>query len=85
MNSSVVLTELEEQILLQCLTQGGFPGGSPESEMQVLMSIIDKADQLLEELDAYEEADGNLLLWFYNQTHDIPFESDDSDTRFLVD
>ena len=38
-----------------------------EEEQQLLMGVIDKADALLEELDAYEELNGNLILWFYNK------------------
>jgi hypothetical protein len=38
-----------------------------EYQKEHLSSVIDKANELMEELDAYEELEGNLILWFWNK------------------
>lgn len=38
-----------------------------EEQKELLMGVIDKADALMEELNAYEELDGNLVKWYYDK------------------
>lgn len=38
-----------------------------EYQQKHLTSVIDKADALMGELNAYDELDGNLILWFWNK------------------
>lgn len=38
-----------------------------ERQKVVLMGVIDKADLLMEELDAYDELDGDLIQWYYDK------------------
>ena len=38
-----------------------------EEEKRAMMSVIDKAEALMRKLNAYDELNGNLVLWFYNK------------------
>lgn len=38
-----------------------------EEQQQLLTGVIDKADALVEELDAYEEMGDDMILWFWNK------------------
>lgn len=38
-----------------------------ERQKVVLMGVIDKADLLMEELDAYDELDDDLIQWYYDK------------------
>lgn len=40
---------------------------STEEEQKLMMSVIDKANALMEELDAYEESGDDVIEWFYNK------------------
>ncbi len=43
-------------------------GYEPDGEeMDILCGVLDIADHLMEELDAYDELDDSLLKWFYNK------------------
>lgn len=36
-------------------------------EIKAIDEVIEMADNLMEELEAYEESGDNLVLWFYNK------------------
>ena len=38
-----------------------------KEERKAMMEVIDMADELMEELDAYDELNGDLMLWFWNK------------------
>lgn len=38
-----------------------------DEQKVVLMGVIDKADLLMEELDAYDELDDDLIQWYYDK------------------
>lgn len=40
---------------------------SSEEEQKLMMSVIDKANALMEELDAYEESGDDTIQWFYDK------------------
>lgn len=40
---------------------------SSEEEQKLMMSVIDKANALMEELDAYEESGDDVIKWFYDK------------------
>ena len=40
---------------------------STEEEQKLMMSVIDKANALMEELDAYEESGDDVVKWFYEK------------------
>lgn len=63
----IILYEKEIDVIQKQLNGEIDVHSATEEEQQLLMGVIDKADALLEELDAYEELNGNLILWFYNK------------------
>lgn len=63
----IILSEKEIDVIQKQLNGEIEVHSATEEEQQLLMGVIDKADALLEELDAYEELNGNLILWFYNK------------------
>ena len=38
-----------------------------EKQKQLLMGVIDRADELMAKLDAYDELDGDLIRWYYEK------------------
>lgn len=38
-----------------------------DEEQEALMRVIDKADALMDDLNAYNELGGDLIKWFYNK------------------
>ena len=40
---------------------------STEEEQKLMMSVIDKANALMDELDAYEESGDDVIKWFYDK------------------
>ena len=38
-----------------------------EEEKRLMMSVLDKAENLMHELEAYEESGDDLLAWFYEK------------------
>lgn len=47
---------------------------STEEEQKLMMSVIDKANALMEELDAYEESGDDVIEWFYNKYKEQPIQ-----------
>ena len=64
----IELTE-DEALLLEHYVKNGedFVNVTDERTQQLYSSLIDKADALQEELDAYDESSPDLLVWFYNK------------------
>ncbi len=67
--NKIELTAEEIQVINQQLN-GEIEVWSATDEQQTLLTgVLDKADELLEELDAYEELDekfgGDLVKWYY--------------------
>lgn len=55
----------EELDLLKRQVKGKFNHWSATiEEKELMMGVIDKADKLMEELDAYDELDGDLMAWY---------------------
>ena len=59
----------EELMLLEKYVKEGedFVNVTDEHTQQVYASIIDKADELQDVLDAYDESSPDLLVWFYGK------------------
>lgn len=38
-----------------------------DEEKEILTNVTNKAEELLEELDAYDELDGDMISWFYGK------------------
>ena len=62
----IELTDEELNVLRKKL-KGGLGVFANDKARTLLMSVIDKAEKLMEELDAYDELDGDLLYWFYEK------------------
>ena len=63
----IILTELEERMLQQNINGEFDPMTATMEEAAATNRIIEMADNLMESLDAYNELDGNLLVWFDNK------------------
>ena len=82
----IELTELEKRMLNHFLVSGGYSVmGHSTSENDAMMSVITKAEKLMDELDAYEETGEDLLRWFYSKIYNAPYPADDSDIKMLID
>lgn len=67
MELKINLTEAELKVLKQDLRGEFYPMTATDEEFEALNSVIAQASKLEEELDAYEEINGNLLQWFYDK------------------
>lgn len=65
--NTINLTELEYKVLEQDVKGEFSDFDATEDELRAMVSVIHKADALMEELDAYDELDESLILWFWNK------------------
>ncbi len=69
--SKIELTPNEIQVIKQQLNGEIEIWSATDEQQQLLMGVIDKADSLLEELDAYDEMvdeyEADTILWFWNK------------------
>lgn len=67
--NKIELTAEEIQVINQQLNGEIEVWSATEEQQQLLTGVLDKADELLEELDAYDELDekfgGDLVKWYY--------------------
>lgn len=63
--SNINLTELEYKVLEQDIKGEFSDFDATEEELRAMVSVINKADALMDELGASDELDENLLLWFW--------------------
>ena len=67
MEKQIILSEEEIAVIEKQLKGGvGFEFEN-DREKEVMMELVDKADELIHELDAYDELDGDLIAWYYNK------------------
>ena len=62
-----ILTDMEEKMLQQNISGEFDPMTATMEEAAATNRIIEMADNLMESLDAYNELDGDLLVWFDNK------------------
>ena len=67
MKQRIELTPLELAMLQRHLDGNFWPPQQTDEENKAFANVIDKADKLMEELDAYDELDSSLMKWFYNK------------------
>ena len=61
---SIELTK-EEARLLKKYQRGEFQHfTAPEEEQQIFSGVIDKAEKLCDEMEAWDEVEGDLISWF---------------------
>lgn len=63
----IELTELEVKMLHKNLDGSYFAPDCTDEEIEAMHSVIDKADELMEELDAYDELENSLMEWFFRK------------------
>lgn len=84
----IELTDEELNVLRKKL-KGGLGVFANDKARTLLMSVIDKADKLMEELDAYDELGDDLLYWFYEKYKEqngiVEDDLRPKGGRFLVD
>lgn len=66
-NHVIILTGIEKRMLQLNVTREFEPMGATEEEAAATNRIIEMADNLMESLDAYNELDGDLMVWFDNK------------------
>lgn len=66
-NKKIELSELELAMLKRNLNGEFFPPEQTDEENKAFARVIDKADKLMEELNAYDELGNSLMEWFYNK------------------
>lgn len=70
----IELSELELRMLKASVNGEFFTATATDEEAAAMNSVIDKADKLMDELDAYDELDNSLMEWFlakYNAQESI--------------
>lgn len=67
MTTRIELTPLEFAMLERDLRGEFFPPEQTDEENKAFASVIDKADRLMEDLDAYDELGESLMQWFYDK------------------
>lgn len=67
MATKIELSTLELEMLERDLRGEFFPPEQTEEENMAYARVIDKAEALMDELDAYEELGNSLMQWYYNK------------------
>ncbi len=67
MSKTIVLTEKQEAVLKDQANGEFSPFFSSEEDQKALAEVIEMAENLCEELNAYEEIEGDLINWFYTK------------------
>lgn len=63
----IELTPLELAMLKRDLAGEFFPPEQTDEENKALANVIEKADNLMDELDADDELGDSLMQWFYDK------------------
>lgn len=66
-NHVIILTNIEARMLLLNVTREFDPMTATMEEAAATNRVIEMADNLMESLNAYEELDGDLMVWFDNK------------------
>lgn len=67
MAQQIILTDEEKTIIEKQLKKQINPFFLEDHEREVIDKVIDDANALMAELDAYDELDGDLIAWYYNK------------------
>lgn len=63
----IELTELEAKVLEQSATGEFSEFSATAEEISAMVSVINKAEALMDELDAYDELDDSLINWYFSK------------------
>lgn len=67
MEKRIELTEREIKAIQEYFAGEIDEHAAPNEQQAAIMSVTEKADKLLEELDAYDELNGDLIAWFWGK------------------
>ena len=67
MATKIELSALELEMLERDLRGEFFPPEQTEEENKAYAGVIDKAEALMDELDAYDELGNSLMQWYYDK------------------
>lgn len=67
MENKIVLSEDEKNVIEKQLRGELNPFFMEERERELIDKVIDDADALMRELDAYDESGDDLVEWYYNK------------------
>lgn len=65
--NKIILTDKQKAVLQKQLDGSYSPFFASEEEQMALNEVIDMADALVEELDAFDSIDGDLMAWFWGK------------------
>ena len=65
--NKIVLNEKQKAVVQKYIDGGYSPFVSSEEEQQAMNQVLDMANELEEELDAYDESGEDLVKWFWNK------------------
>lgn len=64
----IVLTEKEIEVIDLFLAEKvDIETVATDEQKELLMGVTDRAEELMEELNAYDELDDNLIKWYYDK------------------
>ncbi len=67
MSKKIELTEREIEVIKMQLSGDLEMFTGQDEEMDVICVVIEKADELMHELEAYEESGDDLVEWYWNK------------------
>lgn len=67
MEKKIEITSMELKMLNVHLNGDFAPMTATQEECEAMGSVIEKADNLMRELDAYDELGNSLMVWFKNK------------------
>lgn len=65
--NKIVLNEKQKAVLKKQIDGEYSPFFSPNEEQLLLNEVIDMANDLMDEREAYDEAGDDLMVWFWNE------------------
>ena len=65
--NKIELSELEIKVIEQQLNDEFDPFDATEEEQGAMTSVMEKAQALMDELEAYEESGDDVVKWFYEK------------------
>lgn len=66
-DNKIILTQEEIEVIEKNLRGEFSPFKASDKERELLNKVIQSADSLLSELDAYDEIGDSLLQWYYDK------------------
>ena len=67
METKIQLSQEELTVIEKQLNGGVGFEFEEENDKVTMMGVLDKAEALLDELQAYDDIDGDLIAWYYNK------------------